>query len=266
VSPNLNHPVTEQPIREPGTALYKFVKRMILAGIERGQWPPGSALPNEATLAKLFDVSIGTLRRAVDELQIEQVLSREQGRGTFVQTHGPRRYLFQFLKVEPRGNWPFETPPLIKTYPDVKCIGFGRVEADDTTAAALKLQPGESVFQIENVLIMENTKVVHDLITLPAKRFRGLTEKRFVERTGTVYQFYQQEYGVSVLKARERTRAVSASRLCAKALALNLGAPILEIHRIAFSFDEKPVEYRISSVNSSAHDYVTGVTESKIKP
>jgi GntR family transcriptional regulator len=266
VHPNSNHTVTEQPVREAGTALYKHVKRLILLGIERGEWSPGTALPNEAALAKLFEVSIGTLRRSVDELQAEQVLSREQGRGTFVQTHGQRRYLFQFLKIEPRGAWPKAPAPLISAFPVVKCVHFARTEADAASAAALQLQPGDSVFKIENVLTMEGAKVVHDSITLSAKKFRGLTEKRFIERTGTVYQFYQQEYGVTILRARERTRAVSASRATAKVLGINAGQSLLEIHRIALSFDEQPVEYRISSVNSAYHDYVTGPIDANPNP
>jgi GntR family transcriptional regulator len=264
--PNSNYTVAEQPMREAGTALYKHVKRLILLGIEKGYWPPGTALPNEAALAKLFNVSIGTLRRSVDELQAELVLSREQGRGTFVQTHGQRRYLFQFLKIEPRGAWPNASAPLINTFPEVKCINFARAEADPACAAALQLQPGDSVFKIENLLVMEGNTVVHDSIALSAKKFRGLTEKRFVERNGTVYQFYQHEYGVTILRARERTRAIGASRNTAKALGVGIGTPLLEIHRIALSFDEQPIEYRISSVNSTQHDYVTGPIEATPNP
>jgi GntR family transcriptional regulator len=261
VHPNQKQPFSERPVREPGTALYKYVKRLLLAGIEQGNWSPGTALPNESTLARMFDVSIGTLRRAVDELQAEQVLSREQGRGTFVQTHGQRRFFFQFLKIEPRGSWPREASPQLKSFPTVTCIHFSRDLADEMTAAALKIHPGETIFRIENILHINDAKVVHDSIALPAKRFRGLTEKRFVERVGTVYQFYQQEYSVTILKARERTRAVSANKTSARNLGVAVGSALLEIHRLALSFDEKVVEYRISTVNSAAHDYVTGVGE-----
>ncbi len=261
--PNLKPAMTNLPVREPGVALYKYVKQLLLTQIEQGNWPPGTALPNEAALAKLFDVSIGTLRRAVDELQAEQVLSREQGRGTFVQTHGQKRYRFQFLKVEPRGSWPLQPPPQIIDFPQVECVSFSRCESDEATAAALRINPKDAIFRIENVLTMDDHKVVHDSIALPAKRFRGLTEKKFIERKGTVYQFYQQEYSVTVLKARERTRANQASKSVAKSLGVASGAAVLEIHRIALSFDEKPVEYRISTVNTTYHDYVTGVVEPK---
>lgn len=49
-------------------------------------------------LAQRFQVSVGTVRRAVDELVAEHVLLRQQGRGTFVGKLDRERFMFQFLK------------------------------------------------------------------------------------------------------------------------------------------------------------------------
>ena len=53
-----------------------------------GEWAAGESLPNEHTLSQSFDVSIGTIRRAVAELEINGVLVRKQGRGTYVSGRG----------------------------------------------------------------------------------------------------------------------------------------------------------------------------------
>src|SRR5262245_27340001 len=90
------------PIAPGGTGmpLYRAAKRALLGAIEAGQERPGGALPAEAELAAALGVSVGTLRHAVDELVAEHILVRRQGRGTFVATHTPDRFLFQFFHVE----------------------------------------------------------------------------------------------------------------------------------------------------------------------
>ena len=62
--------------------LYRDVKRKLIADIASGAVPPGGALSSETELAKRFGVSIGTVRRAVDELVADHILVRQQGRGT----------------------------------------------------------------------------------------------------------------------------------------------------------------------------------------
>src|SRR3954464_5405598 len=106
-----------------GMPLYRVVKRALLQAIEGGTWAPGSTLPSETELALAFGVSIGTLRKAVDELSAEHILVRRQGRGTFVATHSPDRFLFQFFHVERADG--------LREAPSVKLLSFDRVKLDD---------------------------------------------------------------------------------------------------------------------------------------
>ncbi len=66
--------------------LYKEVKARLTRGLAVGEWKAGEAIPSESRLAELFSVSIGTIRRAIDDLVAERILLRHQGRGTFVAT------------------------------------------------------------------------------------------------------------------------------------------------------------------------------------
>ena len=70
-----------------GMPLYRVVKRELLRSIEAGSVAPGAALASETQLGESFGVSVGTVRRAVDDLVAEHILVRRQGRGTFVATH-----------------------------------------------------------------------------------------------------------------------------------------------------------------------------------
>ncbi|HVZ42477.1 MAG TPA: GntR family transcriptional regulator [Ramlibacter sp.] len=236
--------------------LYRQVKRELQGLIERGRYAPGDTLPSESVISRALGVSVGTLRRAVDELVHENILVRRQGRGTFVALHGHERFLFQFFHVEPRLDAP-HVPRREREFPVVECIGFARGRADETEAAALLVHAGEPVWRIDNRLSLGGQPVVHDRIVIPAASFKGIAEKRFRERPSTVYSFYQTEFGITVLRVQERARAVSASVGPARILRLDAGAPILEVHRIALTFNDKPVEYRVSSIHTAAHDYVS---------
>lgn len=243
-----------QPIvpEAAGMPLYRVVKRALLHAIESGGCPPGDALPSEATLAGALGVSIGTLRRAVDELAAEHILVRRQGRGTFVATHNPSRFLFQFFHIERADG--------LRESPAVDLVSFERLRADDEAAAALRLRPGDPAIQIENRLRLQGRAVIYDRLTLSAAMFKGLTEKRLRDRAATIYQLYQSEFGITVVRALERARATAADRHAARVLGLAAGTPVMQVRRTALTFGDRPVEYRVSIVNTAHHDYVNLLT------
>jgi GntR family transcriptional regulator len=236
-----------------GIPLYRLVKRALLSLVERGGYAPGEALPNETQLAGALKVSIGTLRKAVDELVHEHLLVRRQGKGTYVAMHGNERFLFQFFHVEPREPGSRAG----REYPLVECVGFDKGRANEDEAQALGMRVGDAVLRIGNRLNLSGRPVVYDSLCLSARLFKGLTEKRYVDRPSTVYNLYQAEHGITVLRAQERARAVAAGREAARVLGLAPGVPVLEVHRVALSFGDKPVEYRISTIHTLRHDYVS---------
>jgi GntR family transcriptional regulator len=231
-----------------GMPLYRAVKRALLGAIEGGRLPPGQALPNETALATAFGVSVGTVRRAVDELVAEHIVVRRQGRGTFVATHGEDRFLFQFFHVERADG--------LREAPVVELLSFERVRTDDEASAALGLRSGDAAFQVENRLLLQGRPVVHDVLVLPALLFKGLNERRMRERPGTIYQLYQSEFAITVVRALERARAVGADRAAARVLGLAPGTPVMRLRRTALTFGDKPVEYRVSTIHTAQHDYV----------
>ena len=67
--------------------LYNSVRSHILEKLKNGVWQPGAKIPTEPELAKLFSVSVGTVRKAVEDLVSEKVLIRRARIGTTVATH-----------------------------------------------------------------------------------------------------------------------------------------------------------------------------------
>jgi GntR family transcriptional regulator len=170
-----------------------------------------------------------------------------------VALHNDDRFLFQFFHVEPR------TLELAqeREYPVVDCVAFEKSRASEDEATALRIREGDPVFCMDNRLSLGGRPVVHDHICVSALMFKGLTEKRFADRPSTIYNLYQTDHGISVLRAQERARAAAASREVARILGVAPGLPVLQVHRIALTFGEKPVEYRVSTINTQQHDYVS---------
>ncbi|HTH39420.1 MAG TPA: GntR family transcriptional regulator, partial [Rhodocyclaceae bacterium] len=71
--------VQESPTFSP---LYRQIKSLIVQGLENGEWRPGEAIPSESDLAVRFNVSQGTVRKAIDEMAAENLVVRRQGKGT----------------------------------------------------------------------------------------------------------------------------------------------------------------------------------------
>ena len=227
--------------------LYEEVRTRLIEGMSEGAWRPGAAIPSESELARAFGVAVGTVRKAIDTLVAEQVLVRRQGKGTFVTTHDGRRLMFHFFHIVERGG--------AKAYPDVRTLDFRRDRADAATAAALGIAPADKVIRIRNLLSLSGKPAILDDIAIPAQLFPGLTEKIFLARDNTIYHLYQSRYGINVLRTDERLRAVLASREVAPLLGVAPGAPLLEIRRLALTFRDRPVELRLSRVDTARHDY-----------
>lgn len=227
---------------------YRAVQQEMLDALARSEWRPGEVIPSEKRLCERFGVSIGTLRKAIDGLVSSHILVRQQGLGTFVASHDRPRQFFQFFNFAPHEG--------ARTYPEVRLLQVSSAKADRLVAEKLNLEPGAELYKIRNLLLMGELPTIVDTIFLPKTLFAGLFESMIRDRPSTLYSLYAQEFGVNVIRIDERVRAAAATATSAKLLGLRAGSPVLEVRRIAFSFNDQPIEWRISHVNTNRHEYV----------
>ena len=230
-----------------GLPAYRVVKDRLIQALASGHYPAGSSLPAEKLLAEEHGVSIGTLRKAVDSLVFEGLLIRQQGKGTFVSQHDNQRLLYYYFHIVPQGKQ--------KVRPTTKLLRFQRGRAGDEAAQRLGLGVSSWVFKIRNLLLIESKPVIVDEIVVDAMRFEGLTARQFESRPGSIYQLYESDFGKTVVRASERLRACSASQEHSKPLAIESDSPLLQIRRVAYGFRDDPIEWRVSYVNTSEHEY-----------
>jgi len=152
------------------TPLYRQIRDMLLASLDQGEWSPGDLIPSEAELAQRFKVSQGTVRKAVDELASENLLSRHQGKGTFVATHHEPRAQFRFLRIVPD-----EGAPAPASSRFLECR---RIRTPLDIARHLRLKRSDAVIYIRRLLSLNERPIVLDDLWLPGALFRGLTAER----------------------------------------------------------------------------------------
>lgn len=227
--------------------LYMQIKELFVANLREGKWAPGKLIPSEMQLAQELGVSQGTVRKAITELVERNVLTRKQGRGTFVAYHDSQRALFHFFHVVHDSGH--------KILPDSTTMSCRRKKATRLESSKLQLAPGTSVVSIERIRQFDGRPTMLEAITLPAEPFAQLCQTGAGHLPNMLYELYEKNFGITIHSAEEQLRAVAASDREASVLDVPAGTPLLEIERVALTLDKTPVELRISHCITDNHHY-----------
>jgi GntR family transcriptional regulator len=228
--------------------LYRQIKDLILQALDKGEWRPGESIPSEMELAARFSVSQGTVRKAIDEMAAENLLVRRQGKGTYVASHSDPRAFFRFLRLAPLtgGIESSKSTPL-------ECW---RAKAGVEAARVLGLKAGDPIIIVRRLLEFSDKPVVVDEIYLPGEIFTGLSLEVLKESQASLYSLFEGTFGVRMIRAEERLRAVAADRSSAELLRVPEGSPLLSVERVSFTYGDRPVEWRRGLYSTAAHCYL----------
>jgi GntR family transcriptional regulator len=230
--------------------LYQQIKALILQSLQAGQWKPGDLIPSEIELAARFRVSQGTVRKAIDELAAEHLVVRRQGRGTFVATHAEQHVQYRFLRLLPDQGDTSSEGPAQRSIIDCK-----RQRAPADVARTLGLRTGDSVLQVRRVLSFQGVPTILEDLWLPGSAFKGLTAERLATHQGAMYALFETEFGVRMVRADEKLRAVAADEQAAERLQVPIGSPLLSVERVAYTYQDAPMELRRGLYRTDTHHY-----------
>jgi GntR family transcriptional regulator len=231
--------------------LYLQVKDLMVKRLATGAWRPGEALPSEFGLAAEFKVSQGTVRKALDELAAQNLVVRQQGKGTFVAQHTAQRALFHFFHLVADDG--------ARALPDARTVSLRKAQADRAEAARLGLKRGTAVFRLVRLRALGDQVAIFERIVLPGALFPGFADRLPVDVPNELYRYYEENYGVTVARAVENLKAVPARTEEARPLGLKAGAPLLEIDRVAYTVDGRAVEWRRSRCDTARHHYISEI-------
>lgn len=230
--------------------LYQQIKSLILQSLQSGEWKPGEVIPSEMELAARYRVSQGTVRKAIDELTANNLVVRRQGRGTFVATHAEQHVQFRFLKLVPDSGTPGSEGPAHRNIIDCR-----RTRASADVARALALRTGDPVLQARRVLSFAGTPAILEDLWLPAAPFKGLTADRLASYHGPMYALFEIEFNVRMVRAEEKIRAEPATDGRDLLLKVEHGTPLLSVERIAYTYQNVPMELRRGYYRTDTHHY-----------
>lgn len=239
------------PSPQSPTAFLRFPKRETLFEqtsqavaelIHTGHWRPGDMLPNEIELAEQFNVSQGTMRRALKMLVDSGVLIRHQGRGTFVADfgHNEKMVYDRYIRLVPDDLDEKETIPTT-----TKLISFEVTSPTPEVAKALQIIP--SIPVIHAVRLMSTCRaglVTYDELWAVASVFHRLTEENLRNhKEKMLYAFYQNQCGVTITHSEETLKAVLMPEEICTQYNLPTPLPVMEVRRLSFTYPEQPVEF-----------------------
>ncbi|WP_341701880.1 GntR family transcriptional regulator [Ferrovibrio sp.] len=216
------------------TPLYHQIFLILRGQILEGRLAQGALVPGEEELARQFNVSRITARRALGELAAEGLVTRSRGRGTHV---APRN----------------DPPPIragvegllenllamgLKTR--VSLIEFGYEAAAPDVAAALQVAPGEEVQRAVRVRSLEAGPFSYLTTYVPADIGRKFSRKELAQAPLLALL---ERSGVVIGGADQTIAATLADTRVAPLLETAVGAPLIRISRAVHDQAGRPVEY-----------------------
>jgi len=207
---------------------------------------PGTAIPTERELSARFGVSRTTVRQALQELVVDGLLQRCQGRGNFV---APPK-VTQTLQLTSYTEDTVATGRL----PTSRVLEAALVRATVHIAKQLNLPPNARVQRLERLRLADGEPMAVEAVYLDAARFPGIGAA--IEQGSSLYQLLRDRYSVSLVRAEETLETVLASPQEASLLDTGTGLPLLLLTRTSWDEEDRPIEYVRSLYRGDRYRFV----------
>ena len=224
---------------------YARLRDRLAGRIASGEWGPEDALPSENRLAADYDLSVGTVRKAIEQLVGEGLLERRRGSGTFLRKPAFDATLFRFFQL--RGEAGDRG-----TIPESRLLVREVIAAPDDLAALLG---DDRLIRIERLRSLAGTPILAELIYLPLGRFPGFVDMPDSAIGPLLYPVYFEHYGIFIAAATDELTFAAADAPAARRLDLAPGAPVAVIERTARDIERRPVEWRRAQGNARHFRY-----------
>lgn len=218
--------------------LYQRLRDALARDIGENRWKAGEAIPTEAVLAADYELSIGTVRKAIDMLVSERILERQQGRGTFIRRAQFQDSLFRFFR--------FQTAEGERRIPQSQVLAVNVLPAPAEAAKALQLPEGEPVIHLSRLRLIDDQPVLAEEIWLPKGSFEAILTKDLNQEGPLLYPLYEEFCGQVIASADETLTAEPADERSAGLLGIAPHSPVVLIERLARGYAGQPLEWRRS--------------------
>jgi GntR family transcriptional regulator len=215
------------------------VRDALVERIATGQWRSGSAIPNEADLAREIGVSSGTVRKALQLLDAQRFITRRPGRGTFVNDPASDELVCRFLRLR--------TTDGESLAGEVTSQAIREATPDELECARLQLRAGDSVYRIRRVRQHKGRNFMVADIALPSALYPRLAGKSDIPaRVGTLAPWN----GMLIGRLEERVSICVPPADVGDLLGVSSGTPVMFLDCVLFLLDtQRPAAWRIGYVH-----------------
>lgn len=242
-----------RPLTRPqksGLPFYVQIAESLTERIESGKLKPGERLPPERELSQALGVNRMTLRQALNSLELQGLIVRRQGDGTYVAGTKIERQAGKLV--------PFTKGMQKRGYqPGARVLAFEQRPAEASAAKELGLRAAEAVYDIHRLRLINQEPVMLESFFLSVARFPNLGRFDLAKRS--VYEVLETEYGVSISRARQSLEPTVAAEYEAELLKIKIGAPLMLETRLAFDQNDRPVEYGRDLYRGDRFKFVTEI-------
>jgi GntR family transcriptional regulator len=213
--------------------MYAQVYTSLREWIYEGFYAPGSQLPPESELCALFGVSRITTRQAIDLLVDERLVTRHQGRGTFVAADvasAPvRSDMDQLLRKVKR----------LGSSTRIRDASIEDHVADDDTVRDLALAAGARVIVASHVRLLGDVPIGY-IVTYVPKDLQLDFDLRELNRNPMLTLLERK--GISIAGADQFIGATLADNRLARLLETDVGAPLVSVRLVVVDARRRRVE------------------------
>lgn len=215
---------------------YEQVRWKIQTLLTESKWDENTPLPTEQEFADKYQVSVGTVRKAVEKLVEEGVLVKQQGRGTFLKRPDFESSLLRFFKFRDKES-SYVTPTGV-----VKNINV--IEGIDEINKKLNIGKTEALIYIERIRIIDDEILLSERVWLPKSRYQAFATLNPEDFENLLYPFYYKRCGQFVSSAVETLFFITNH--IDPYLGNTKQESLVKVCRIAKNLEGDPIEYRES--------------------
>lgn len=231
----LNSTLSTTVDRNDYIPFYIQVRNALLEHIKSGGWQVGDQLPGEPELCRMFEVSRTVIRQALKELELEGLIFREKGKGTFVAE--PK--IDQRMAQELTGFYQDMVQHGLK--PVTRILKQRVIPAPSNVTTYLNLEPGAEVIEIHRLRGVQDEFIILDTTYLPYVLCPEVLDADFTSQS--LYAFLEDRLGLSISRAHRTFEAVLATKYEAQLLQIKVGDPLILLDSVAYLEDDTPIEY-----------------------
>lgn len=227
---------------------YLLIKAILADRLER-EYAPGALVPSEAALCADFGVSRITIQQALNQLQKDGLIRREQGRGTFYL--GP--------PVPRTETKPSELLEKVMKYREgafTRVLRHRLERASPRIASQLALAPGAPVIAIDRLSFVDDQPIAFTEAFLPEPIGVKITPDLELLRQHTLASLLKDRHGIPIDSVVQTIGATLADPKYAPHLGIELGAPVIAGERTYFDAAERPVFVSQTFYRADRHRFV----------